>query len=199
MSAESSQSPDDNQAICPSVSDGLFKIGDIVTGTIKEYTKTGFMVDIGQPNLSFVPFNLLDKKYPRYLKKYLDKVSEFEIVNYSSKYNNYILNRASAIELQEINEFNKANEERLKNIEIRKANLDNCTNFNDFKIGLELIPKINNIKSYGMFVSLGKIEALLHVSNMNGKLPSEFMVDESVNVRILEIDYDSRKISVEMI
>ena len=162
-----------------------FEIGEIVEGEIKEFTKTGFLVDIGLPLLSFVPFNLLAATKPHYLPRFLGERAKFKIINYNSERTNFVLDRFSAI-----------NEED-RNIFIMNNKID-ITDIEGFKLDMELVGVVKTIKDYGIFVRLGFVEALLHVNEMNGKSVSDFTKGQLIRVIVNKVDPEKKQIGVKL-
>lgn len=78
------------------------------------------------------------------------------------------------------------------------------TNINDLKIGMNINAIIKKIVKFGAFVDLGiGIDGLIHISKMSDKFvhdPAEIVSEgEQVNVKVIDIDYNNKKISLSMI
>lgn len=162
-----------------------FQIGEIVEGEIKEFTKTGFLVDIGLPVLSFVPFNMLEAGRPRFLTKFLGERSNFKIVTYNSERSNFVLDRYSA-----------TNEKLLKLFQ--NNNRFDISEFEGFTLNMDLIAAVKSIKDYGIFVSLGVVDALLHINDMNGKPIRDFCKGQLIHVIVNKIDAEKGQIGVKL-
>lgn len=151
--------------------------GNTVNGTITERIKGGFRVDLGGVT-AFLPQSHVDFKGQKKAEHYLDQEYEFTILKASSR--NYVVSRRELLE----EEYNK-----------KKAELMATLQEGDLVSG-----NIKNITDYGVFIDLGGIDGLLHISDISwGKVshPSDFFaVGDDIEVIVLSIDKESEKISL---
>ncbi len=167
------------------VRDKLFdKLRDIydndgtVEGKIVSRIKGGYMVDIGLN--AFLPASQLDDKPVKDPEAWLNKPFEFKIVQFNKAERNIVLSRRVLIE-----------QERKELAEKTLATV---------KEGDIVDGVVKNITDYGLFVDIGGINGLVHISNISWgpvRHPSEFYgVDDPVKVKILDIDAQNKKISL---
>ncbi len=149
----------------------------VVKGTIVERIKGGFRVDLGGV-MAFLPQSHVDFKAQKKAEHYIDQEYDFTILKASSK--NYVVSRKELLE----KEYNE-----------KKAQLLSTIKEGDLVKGV-----IKNITDYGVFVDLGGIDGLLHISDISwGKVshPSDFFkVGDEIEVIILSIDNETEKISL---
>ncbi len=149
----------------------------VVKGTIIERIKGGFRVDLGGV-MAFLPQSHVDFKAQKKAEHYIGQEHDFTILKASNK--NYVVSRKELLE----KEYNE-----------KKAQLLATIKEGDLVSGI-----IKNITDYGVFVDLGGIDGLLHISDISwGKVshPSDFFkVGEEIEVIILSIDNETEKISL---
>lgn len=151
-----------------------------VEGKIISRIKGGYVVDIGMN--AFLPASQLDDKPVKDPESWLDKTYEFKIVQFNKQERNVVLSRRVLIE----EERKRLSEETLATI----------------KEGDIVAGTVKNITDYGLFVDIGGINGLVHISNISWgpvRHPSEFYaVEDQVKVKILDIDAGNKKISLGM-
>lgn len=149
----------------------------VIKGTIVERIKGGFRVDLGGV-MAFLPQSHVDFKAQKKAEHYIDQEHDFTILKASSK--NYVVSRKELLE----KEYNE-----------KKTKLLATLKESDLASGV-----IKNITDYGVFVDLGGIDGLLHISDISwGKVshPSDFFqVGDEIEVIILSIDNETEKISL---
>jgi small subunit ribosomal protein S1 len=149
-----------------------------IKGIVKERVKGGLSVDIGI--LAFLPGSQVDINPVRDLDKYVGKTLMFNVLKYDRKRNNVVLSRRSILESQREEEKKKT----LENIEEGKI--------------VEGI--IKNITDYGLFIDLGGIDGLLHVTDISwGRIsrPSDnFNKGDKVRVKVLSFDREKERVSL---
>lgn len=157
-----------------------YEEGKTVKGVIVNRVKGGFSVDIGVQ--AFLPGSQADLRPIRNLDEMVGKTFTFKILKYNRKRSNIVLSRRVILE-----------EERDSK---RTATLDNIE---DGKI-VEGIVK--NITEYGVFVDLGGVDGLLHITDISWgrvKHPSElFSVGDKITVKILSFDIERERVSLGM-
>ena len=151
-----------------------------VEGVISSRVKGGFSVDIGVA--AFLPGSQADLRPIRNLDELVGKTFEFKILKYNRKRSNIVLSRRAILE--------KEREEK------RSTTL---TSIHEGKV-VEGIVK--NITDYGVFIDLGGVDGLLHITDISWgrvKHPSElFAVGDNITVKILSFDLEKERVSLGM-
>jgi len=149
-----------------------------IKGTIVERVKGGLSVDIGIP--TFLPGSQVDIRPVRDLDKYVGQTLMFNVLKYDRKRNNVVLSRRSILEQERVS----AKKETLESIEEGKV--------------LEGV--IKNITDYGLFIDLGGIDGLLHVTDISwGRItrPSDtFSKGDKIKVKVLSFDREKERVSL---
>jgi small subunit ribosomal protein S1 len=149
-----------------------------IKGTIVERVKGGLSVDIGIP--TFLPGSQVDIRPVRDLDKYVGQTLMFNVLKYDRKRNNVVLSRRSILEQERIS----AKKQTLESIEEGKV--------------LEGV--IKNITDYGLFIDLGGIDGLLHVTDISwGRItrPSDtFSKGDKIKVKVLSFDREKERVSL---
>ena len=149
-----------------------------VKGTVIERVKGGLSVDIGIP--AFLPGSQVDIRPVRDLDRYVGQSFLFNILKYDRKRNNVVLSRRTILE---------------KEREAEK--LDTLQNIEEGKI-VEGV--IKNITDYGLFIDLGGIDGLLHVTDISwGRItrPSDhFSKGEKIRVKVLSFDREKERVAL---
>lgn len=149
-----------------------------VKGTVVERVKGGLAVDIGIP--AFLPGSQVDIRPVRDLDKYVGQTFMFNVLKYDRKRNNVVLSRRLILEEERLS----AKKDTLENIEENKV--------------LEGI--IKNITDYGIFIDLGGIDGLLHVTDISwGRItrPSDtFSKGDKITVKVLSFDREKERVSL---
>src|SRR5271157_1015940 len=149
-----------------------------VKGTVVERVKGGLSVDIGI--LAFLPGSQVDVRPVRDLDKYVGQTLMFNVLKYDRKRNNVVLSRRSILEQERV----AAKRETLEGIEEGKI--------------MEGV--IKNITDYGLFIDLGGIDGLLHVTDISwGRItrPSDnFSKDDKIKVKVLSFDREKERVSL---
>ncbi|MFO7752476.1 MAG: 30S ribosomal protein S1 [Desulfobacteraceae bacterium] len=163
--------------------DGIKEIYDddgTIEGVITSRVKGGFSVDIGLQ--AFLPGSQADLRPIRNMDEMVGRTYEFKILKYNRKRNNIVLSRRAILE----SERKALRSETLEQIEKDKV--------------MEGV--IKNITEYGIFVDLGGVDGLLHITDISWgrvKHPSElFSVGDKINVKILSYDLEKERVSLGM-
>jgi small subunit ribosomal protein S1 len=147
-------------------------------GTVAERVKGGFSVDIGIT--AFLPGSQIDIRPVKDLNGYVGQTLLFNVISYDRKRNNVVLSRRAILE--------KEREEERKNV------------LETIEEGKVVDGIIKNITDFGVFVDLGGIDGLLHVTDISwGKLtrPSEqFGKGDKITVKVLSFDREKGRISL---
>jgi len=151
-----------------------------VKGTITNRVKGGFSVDIGVP--AFLPGSQADLRPIRNLDDMVGKEFDFKILKYNRKRSNIVLSRRAILEK-----------------ELEKKRSATLTTIHEGKV-VEGIVK--NITEYGVFVDLGGVDGLLHITDISWgrvKHPSElFSIGDPITVKILNLDLENERVSLGM-
>jgi len=155
-----------------------FDKNETIEGVILARVKGGFSVDIGVQ--AFLPGSQADLRPIRNLDEMVGKTFAFKILKYNRKRSNIVLSRRAILELQRESK--------------RSATLEFM---NEGKV-VEGIVK--NITEYGVFVDLGGVDGLLHITDISWgrvKHPSElFSVGDKITVKILSFDLEKERVSL---
>lgn len=153
--------------------------GSDVDGRIVEKTKGGLNVDIGGVK-AFLPGSQIDTKIIKDLDSLIGQQLSFRILKINNKRSNVIVSRRAIIE----------EERALKKV-------DTLTRI---KEGALLSGTVKNIIDYGVFIDLGGIDGLLHISDISwGRIthPSEFFViGDQIEVMILKYDEEKERVTL---
>jgi small subunit ribosomal protein S1 len=151
-----------------------------VKGTISNRVKGGFSVDIGVP--AFLPGSQADLRPIRNLDDMVGKEFDFKILKYNRKRSNIVLSRRAILE---------------KEMEEKRS-----TTLATIHEGKIIEGAVKNITEYGVFVDLGGVDGLLHITDISWgrvKHPSElFSIGDSVTVKILNLDLENERVSLGM-
>jgi small subunit ribosomal protein S1 len=155
-----------------------YRDGHPVRGKVVERVKGGLAVDIGVR--AFLPGSLVDLRPTRRLEDYVGEEIEARIINFDRRRANVVLSRKVMLEAQ----ISTQKEETL-------TRLDE---------GMIVTGTVKNITDYGVFIDLGGIDGLLHVTDISwGRVghPSEyFKVGDEVKVVVLRVDKDKERVSL---
>jgi small subunit ribosomal protein S1 len=153
---------------------------ETITGTITNRVKGGFSVDIGV--LAFLPGSQADLRPIRNLDDMVGKEFDFKILKYNRKRSNIVLSRRALLE-----------EER------ESKRTKTLASIHEGKVVSGIV---KNLTEYGVFVDLGGVDGLLHITDISWgrvKHPSElFNVGDEINVRILSLDLERERVSLGM-
>ncbi len=155
-----------------------YKAGEVIMGRIVDRIKGGLTVDVGIR--AFLPGSLVDIKPVKHLESLKGQELEFKVISMDRRRNNVVLSRKAVLE----REFAAKKAETLKKL----------------KEGVRLPGVVKNITDYGVFVDLGGIDGLLHITDISwGRVnhPSEhFSVGDEVEVVVLKFDPKTERVSL---
>lgn len=156
----------------------IYEKGDSVRGKIVARVKGGMSVDIGLP--AFLPGSQINLKPIKDFDAYVGTVHEFKILKYNKRRSNIVLSRRAILESERI--------------AMREKTLERL------KVGEVMDGTVKNITEYGLFVDLGGIDGLLHITDMSwGRVghPSElYKVGDSITVKVLNFDEQMGRVSL---
>ena len=152
---------------------------EIVKGYIKCRTKGGMIVDIFGIE-AFLPGSQIDVKPIRDYDLFVNKTMEFKIVKINHEFRNVVVSHKALIEAE---------------LEAQKADI-----IGKLEKGQILEGIVKNITSYGVFVDLGGVDGLIHITDLSwGRInhPEEVVqLDEKINVVILDFDDTKKRIAL---
>jgi len=156
----------------------IYEEDGIVRGTIIARIKGGLSVDIGVK--AFLPGSQVDLRPVRNLDNLLGEDFDFKVLKFNQKRGNIVLSRRVLLEIDR-------DEKRLKTLEILQE-------------GALIKGFVKNITDYGVFVDLGGVDGLLHITDMTwGRIvhPSEmFEISDEVEVVVLKYFPEDQKVSL---
>ena len=154
--------------------------GEIITGHVKSRTKGGLIVTVFDNIEAFLPGSQIDVKPIRDYDVYVDKSMEFKVVKINHEYKNVVVSHKALIEDE---------------IEAQKAEI-----ISHLEKGQVLEGTVKNIAGYGVFVDLGGVDGMIHITDLSwGRInhPEEVVhLDEKINVVILDFDEEKRRIAL---
>ena len=159
----------------------IMENGDIVKGYIQSRTKGGLVVDVMGMD-AFLPGSQIDVKPVRDYDQYVGKTMEFKVVKINEVYKNVVISHKAIIE---------------DDIEAQKAEM-----ISKMEVGQILEGTVKNMTSFGVFVDLGGLDGLLHITDISwGRInhPEDVLeLDQKIQVAVLEFDNDKKRISLGM-
>lgn len=155
------------------------KTGEIITGYVKCRTKGGLIADVIGIE-AFLPGSQIDVKPIRDYDVFVGKNMEFKVVKINQEYRNVVVSHKALIEAEL--------EEQKKQI------------ISGLEKGQILEGVVKNITSYGVFIDLGGVDGLIHITDLSwGRVthPEEIVhLDETLKVVILDFDDDKKRIAL---
>jgi len=153
--------------------------GEIVTGFVKCRTKGGMIVDVFGIE-AFLPGSQIDVKPIRDYDVYVNKNMEFKVVKINHEFKNVVVSHKALIEAD---------------IEVQKKEI-----IGKLQKGQVLEGVVKNITSYGVFIDLGGVDGLIHITDLSWSRinhPSEVLeLDQTLNVVILDFDDEKTRIQL---
>ena len=157
-----------------------FENEEIITGHIKSRTKGGLIVTVFENIEAFLPGSQIDVKPIRDYDVFVDKTMEFKVVKINHEYHNVVVSHKALIEAE---------------LEAQKAEI-----ISHLEKGQVLEGVVKNITSYGVFIDLGGVDGLIHITDLSwGRIshPEEVVhLDEKLNVVILDFDEAKHRIAL---
>jgi len=157
----------------------VLRSGEVITGYVKCRTKGGLIVDVFGIE-AFLPGSQIDVKPIRDYDIYVGKNMEFKVVKINQEFRNVVVSHKALIEAEL--------EEQKKQI------------ISGLEKGQVLEGTVKNITSYGVFIDLGGVDGLVHITDLSwGRVnhPEEIVeLDQKLNVVILDFDDDKKRIAL---
>ena len=153
--------------------------GEVVQGYVKCRTKGGMIVDVFGIE-AFLPGSQIDVKPIRDYDQYTDKNMDFKVVKINHEFKNVVVSHKALIEAD---------------IEEQKKGI-----ISQLEKGQVLEGTVKNMTSYGVFIDLGGVDGLIHITDLSWSRinhPSEILeLDQTIKVVILDFDDDKSKIQL---
>ena len=152
---------------------------EIIKGFIKSRTKGGMIVDVFGFE-AFLPGSQIDVKPIRDYDTYVNKTMEFKVVKINEEFRNVVVSHKALIEAE---------------LEAQKKEI-----ISKLEKGQVLGGTVKNITSYGVFIDLGGVDGLIHITDLSwGRVshPSEVVeLDQKLNVVIIDFDDEKKRIAL---
>ncbi len=152
---------------------------EIIKGYIKCRTKGGMIVDVFGIE-AFLPGSQIDVKPIRDYDVFVGKTMEFKVVKINHEFKNVVVSHKALIEAE---------------LEQQKSQI-----ISKLEKGQVLEGTVKNITSYGVFIDLGGVDGLIHITDLSwGRVndPKEVVeLDQKINVVILDFDNDKKRIAL---
>ena len=152
---------------------------EIITGYVKCRTKGGLIVDVFGIE-AFLPGSQIDVKPIRDYDVFVDKTMDFKVVKINQEFKNVVVSHKALIESE---------------LEAQKAEI-----ISRLEKGQVLEGTVKNITTYGVFIDLGGVDGLIHITDLSwGRIihPEEIVqLDQKINVVILDFDENKKRIAL---
>ena len=152
---------------------------EVIKGYVKSRTKGGMIVDIFGIE-AFLPGSQIDVRPIRDYDQYVDKTMEFKVVKINQEYKNVVVSHKALIEAE---------------LEQQKKEI-----ISKLEKGQVLEGKVKNITAYGVFVDLGGVDGLVHITDLSwGRVsdPHEVVeLDQDIKVVIIDFDDGKKRIAL---
>ena len=152
---------------------------EVIRGQIKCRTKGGLIADVFGIE-AFLPGSQIDVKPIRDYDQYVGKTMEFKVVKINNEYKNVVVSHKALIQ---------------EELEAQKKEI-----IGKLEKGQILEGTVKNITSYGVFIDLGGVDGLIHITDLSwGRInhPEEIVeLDQKINVVILDFDDDKKRIAL---
>jgi len=157
----------------------VLETGEIITGNVKCRTKGGLIADVFGIE-AFLPGSQIDVKPIRDYDQFVGKNMEFKVVKINHEFKNVVVSHKALIEAE---------------IEEQKKHI-----MSGLEKGQVLEGTVKNITAYGVFIDLGGVDGLVHITDLSwGRVnhPEEIVtLDEKINVVILDFDDKKKRIAL---
>jgi small subunit ribosomal protein S1 len=149
-----------------------------IEGRIESRVKGGMSVDVGVP--AFLPYSQIDLRPVKDLDALIGQTFDFKVLKFNRKRNNVVISRRAILE-----------EQRSELRDKMRSSLEE---------GQTIIGAITNITDYGLFIDLGGMDGLCHITDLSwGRVshPSKlYSVGDELEVKVLKYDKDSDRVSL---
>jgi len=149
-----------------------------IEGRVESRVKGGMSVDVGVP--AFLPYSQIDLRPVKDLDALIGQTFEFKVLKFNRKRNNVVISRRAILE-----------EQRAELRDKMRSSLEE---------GQTIVGAVTNITDYGLFIDLGGMDGLCHITDLSwGRVshPSKlYNVGDEIEVKILKYDKDSDRVSL---
>ncbi|MBQ9652839.1 MAG: 30S ribosomal protein S1 [Bacteroidales bacterium] len=156
-----------------------YESGEIVKGYVKTRTKGGMIVDVFGIE-AFLPGSQIDIKPIRDYDVFVDTTMDFKIVKINQEFKNVVVSHKALLEAEQ---------------ELKRADL-----ISRLEKGQVLEGVVKNITNYGVFVDLGGVDGLIHITDLSwGRIshPEEVVaLDQKINVVVLDFNEQQKRIAL---
>ena len=157
----------------------IYEKGEILKGTIIRRIKGGMVVDVGVIQ-AFLPGSQIDVRPIKDFDQFIDQEMDFQIVKINEARKNVVISHKILME---------------ENLKEQRAEL-----FSNIQVGEILEGRVKNITDFGVFVDLGGVDGLLHITDLSwGRVnhSSEIVkMDETITVKVIDFDEDKKRVSL---
>lgn len=157
----------------------IYEKGEVLKGTIVRRIKGGMVVDVGVIQ-AFLPGSQIDVRPIKDFDQFIDQEMDFQIVKINEARKNVVISHKILME------------ESLKE---QRAEL-----FSNIKVGEILEGRVKNITDFGVFIDLGGVDGLLHITDLSwGRVnhASEIVkMDETITVKVIDFDEEKKRVSL---
>lgn len=157
----------------------IYEKGEVLKGTIVRRIKGGMVVDVGIIQ-AFLPGSQIDVRPIKDFDQFIDQEMDFQIVKINEARKNVVISHKILME------------ESLKE---QRAEL-----FSNIKVGEILEGRVKNITDFGVFIDLGGVDGLLHITDLSwGRVnhSSEIVkMDEIITVKVIDFDEEKKRVSL---
>lgn len=157
----------------------IHETGEIITGRIVRRIKGGMVVDLNGVQ-AFLPGSQIDVRPVKDFDRFIDTDLDLRVVKFNEFRKNIVVSHKAILE----ESLAEKRDELFLNLEVGKV----------------VEGRVKNITDFGVFVDLGGINGLLHITDLSwGRInhPSELIgMDDTLNVKIIDFDKDKRRVSL---
>ena len=155
--------------------ESIWKSSDkLISGQIVKIVKGGMMVDVGLR--AFLPASQFHVDKIDDFGNYVGQIVDAKIIQFDRAKGNIVISRKALVE--------------------NTQKQDKMIQFSKLKIGQVHTGKVSGITNFGVFVSLGLVSGLVHQSKMGKLTPDQFAISNSIQVEIIDIDFDKDRLSL---
>tara|TARA_Y100001935_G_scaffold250284_1_gene250149 strand:+ start:3442 stop:5334 length:1893 start_codon:yes stop_codon:yes gene_type:complete len=157
----------------------IFDTQEVITGKIIKRIKGGMVVDLDGVQ-AFLPGSQIDVRPVKDFDKYIDTDMKLKVVKFNEFRKNIVVSHKAILE---------------ESLAEQRTEL-----FNKLKVGSIMEGRVKNITDFGVFIDLGGIDGLLHITDLSwGRVnhPSEIVnIDDNLSVKIIDFDSEKKRVSL---
>ena len=157
----------------------IFETQEIISGKIIKRIKGGMVVDLDGVQ-AFLPGSQIDVRPVKDFDKYIETEMDLKVVKFNEFRKNIVVSHKAILE---------------ESLAEQRSEL-----FNKLKVGNIMEGRVKNITDFGVFIDLGGIDGLLHITDLSwGRVnhPSEIVsIDDNLSVKIIDFDSEKKRVSL---